>query len=1020
MSRRCAHFHGATARIDDSAIRAWIGIEKSTRSSQVVATLHHSHVRGAEEQLQLRIEGAKLLPNHAQPRQPKIGDFVARRTAFEADSDDDFDVGINLTVKEVKAIKWPEQELVSGDLSGKQGYVRRSREDGNRTSLVSILVSISECFRICVGGSDCLYYYVVPVHVSDILDVGISIGNWVDHEMADHIEIAGSNEVENDSDGDPSQPMFDVQESEQPHAASAPQGEAGPPDISDELVAAVEAAVSEAPPSGPPGKRPQRLFLGRTGFSESNQGSPRPRAPVAPGPAVAANRSMYAAAAQSARRAPNAGAAAVRSAAAAPAPEPVNSFHVPAPVSAPVPAPDSAPVFPPAASPAVEQAPAVGFYDNLYPRASILLGYLPEDSARRISCLNDAVKIFADADGGVPNDALVPTESSVARISFLDWKLKRIKTLCDRQGVTLPVLRPSSGGWSSVFDKLRELMYVVREVTEDAREQALRPRPSVDPSPAPAPASALSNSFNCHASGHQYYSALHMQQSGLASADKHASEEERALWENTRIQAQTAATQVDREHHAGGGPVLEAAAAIERATQGIAVPGAVSQDALRAVGQLIGGMPSALSRLVEAPVGSFSQVSSEGLNRSVTHVSAGIDMFCVKAVPHVVDWLAVDSPAMLGETRQQTLRSMLRALHRGDLDSKFLWESTLLKKGGDSMWASLEAGNPSVTCDLLEALDKATALFTTVPAGDTTIFARARSQIKSLVGQLQVDHGTAARYIASMFQAFPSKKFRAGSLLLKPQLLGSYFDSAAAKQAFDDAKQVGSVLRTISQVAAGQQMQPANPVQMSPVPVHQPPAQQMPVQQPPAQQFTVQPGIQAQAPPLATKLSSKSRRALKRAAEKQAAENAAKVPACPHAAAVPPGMWYPQCTCGNGVWAQAPQMGAPPPGVPAMAMPQPAAPFMPQQCVPVAPRPAAAVEDIPPQFQVRVPDGRVLDTRQYAVALNPNPPAQPVKGRVQPAQLAEWSKANGGRCWAYFNRGFCVRPAVAPCAFTHA
>ena len=92
---------------------------------------------------------------------------------------------------------------------------------------------------------------------------------------------------------------------------------------------------------------------------------------------------------------------------------------------------------------------------------------------------------------------------------------------------------------------------------------------------------------------------------------------------------------------------------------------------------------------------------------------------------------------------------------------------------------------------------------------------------------------------------------------------------------------------------------------------------------------------------------------------------------------------------------------------------------MPQQCVPVAPRPAAAVEDIPPQFQVRVPDGRVLDTRQYAVALNQNPPAQPVKGRVQPAQLAEWSKANGGRCWAYFNLGFCVRPAVAPCAFTH-
>ena len=104
--------------------------------------------------------------------------------------------------------------------------------------------------------------------------------------------------------------------------------------------------------------------------------------------------------------------------------------------------------------------------------------------------------------------------------------------------------------------------------------------------------------------------------------------------------------------------------------------------------------------------------------------------------------------------------------------------------------------------------------------------------------------------------------------------------------------------------------------------------------------------------------------------------------------------------------------------------PQQAAPFLPQQCQPVAPQPlqrqaAAGAEAIPPQFQLVVPDGRVLDSRVMSIAVNPSPPARPVRKKATHAELAEWSQANQGRCWSFFQRGFCVRPIGSLCAFAH-
>ena len=59
------------------------------------------------------------------------------------------------------------------------------------------------------------------------------------------------------------------------------------------------------------------------------------------------------------------------------------------------------------------------------------------------------------------------------------------------------------------------------------------------------------------------------------------------------------------------------------------------------------------------------------------------------------------------------------------------------------------------------------------------------------------------------------------------------------------------------------------------------------------------------------------------------------------------------------------------------------------------------------------------DSRVMSIAVNTSPPAKPVRKKATHAKLAEWSKANQGRCWSFFQRGFCVRQIGSLCAFAH-
>ena len=368
----------------------------------------------------------------------------------------------------------------------------------------------------------------------------------------------------------------------------------------------------------------------------------------------------------------------------------------------------------------------------------------------------------------------------------------------------------------------------------------------------------------------------------------------------------------------------------------------------------------------------------------------------------MVQYLNVDTEPQISEARRAELEAGFLALIRGELTSPALSEKALLKKGGNSIFSSLEAGDESITKDLLEALDKAAKLCTKLAPGENTIFAEARSQLCQLLGRKAVSHANVAKYLRNVFAQYPWKKFRSGALLLKPRLVSSYMLGPDARREFDQVVENARIGGDVQQylAAAGLGQQSSVPV---PSPIIQPLA------------FT---GVaaalpQVAAPPEVALTARAQKRKLKKLAAQQAA-GAAKMPTCHHVGAgMPAGIYCPQC------------VGA------AMQAQQPAQPLAPQ-CVPVAPQgpsapavapPAAALPapapavapprvfvPIPPEFAVQVPNGRVIDARTHTVYIAPVQPPTPFVGKVDAATMKAWSGANDGRCWNLFHRGFCSRP----------
>ena len=132
MSRKWAHWHGLELQITSAAQLKFIGVAKKTRTSRVVATVYHSHCRGAPEALLLRIKGVKLLPDFDQSRDgASFAGFQPRRTAFVAHEDSDHDVVLPIGhPKELAALGFHEPQLANGDLTNGHGYVQRTYRRG--------------------------------------------------------------------------------------------------------------------------------------------------------------------------------------------------------------------------------------------------------------------------------------------------------------------------------------------------------------------------------------------------------------------------------------------------------------------------------------------------------------------------------------------------------------------------------------------------------------------------------------------------------------------------------------------------------------------------------------------------------------------------------------------------------------------------------------------------------------------------------------------------------------------------
>ena len=254
---------------------------------------------------------------------------------------------------------------------------------------------------------------------------------------------------------------------------------------------------------------------------------------------------------------------------------------------------------------------------------------------------------------------------------------------------------------------------------------------------------------------------MHAQQSGAQPATASMSEEERAALDSERTFAQAAAAAIDHEGRRGGGSLCDAADAVDRLQSAIADAHEPNRAQVQQLGMAFNSMPSELQRLDTAPAASFSAVSSESLNRVVSVLGLAREKLLTACVPLMVDALKVDR-GIIPEDRKAQLRLAMSALLRGDLASPALSEQKLLLRGGATMFASLAAGNSSVTSDLLEALDKIAKLCTNVPVGSPTVFMAAREQIRELLGVHEVSPSDAAEYIDAQFKSIKSqfKKFR--------------------------------------------------------------------------------------------------------------------------------------------------------------------------------------------------------------------------------------------------------------------
>ena len=677
-----------------------------------------------------------------------------------------------------------------------------------------------------------------------------------------------------------------------------------------------------------------------------------------------------------------------------------------------------------------------GACDGSVPLVVTMLSLTPAAQARDVVWLDQLCSLLATV---VPPDAHIPADDPMARYSFIQETLDEMLQKLPNENIVAAADVLSA--CRSLKVRLRSAERVIagqqqRDASDHevayraAQLEAERSRAALQPPPAPGASGGLPPvSGQCSFGRLASLSALHQMTQAAGSAVAPAERDDFQAVQRASI---TAATAIDQEDQRGTGPLMVAARRIDALQD--AITGPSPGPAVRALGAGINAMPAELQRIDMAESQSY-HAASKNLVTAIAWMAGANERFLTGCVPLAVAILQVDHEPSMPERRRLNIRAIMSALLKGDLLSNSLSEMNVIRKGGASMFHSMDSLTPdvSISFELLDGLDRLARICTVVPQDHFTLFGELKRLLKDLINVSGVLPAKAAEWAREQLLLFPSKEFRRGTELMKPQLTAAFWSRPVAVAAYLTIAQEGKM--AVAANAAIQAAVSSCPAcgghpglpQLPPLPPPPPqPAfqqqqqQRLPgviYQQPqPQQQQQLQP-LQGQQPAAQGSKSSK-RRARQAAAGAKLPHMGCAGGCCVHDAQLP----VQQVAC------QPAFQAGPAPFQPGPLL----GPQFALQPGPLAQQPALrpAAPGVQPalaqgQFNWQPPDGRPpVDTRTNIVAINPVQPASPIYSRVDAATLYAWTRDNKapntkGRCFNFHMRGFCIRPVASPCAFEH-
>ena len=355
---------------------------------------------------------------------------------------------------------------------------------------------------------------------------------------------------------------------------------------------------------------------------------------------------------------------------------------------------------------------------------------------------------------GVPADAIQPPDSARARLEYIDERLQEICTT-----TSLMVSRPATSGWEGVFAAVRVLTRALR---------------AQQPTGAGSSSTDLSGSFGRYSAHHRSAATADSHQGASSSSSAlHVS----PLDHSHAAELQRACVSVDQEGRLP--PAQHALLAAAQHVSGACVIAPTDEPAVLDLGSRLQSMPRELHVIEAADGRGFASTSSAHMSQ-LHHSLLCIPTFFDKAAELLRAHIGKEPALTLLPSRKDELVGCIRDLFRGK-PSK-LSELRLRGTGASSLFDPLRAGDDGRMRNILLWLDYAVRLFNPPPSGTRSFFAVAAERVTSMVDIDGNSHALVASFMDNRLRAFEdsSRRFYAGSLLLRPAYESSWLDGTEA------------------------------------------------------------------------------------------------------------------------------------------------------------------------------------------------------------------------------------------------